>query len=273
MNKLGICLSGGGARGGYQIGALNALDELGILAHVKAYSGTSIGAANAAVVASNSLKEAENIWQNMPENNIPKNKKHAKAKLKIPNIDQGYYSMEIFEKIIRKAVNYDNFKDKEVFVTVSLGGEEGKGFLELLKSSYAHYIKKDPQVKYIPLHDCERRLIHPAIVASCAIPIVFSPVLINDVKCYDGGVFDRVPITPLVEAGCDTIIVIHLHKVKHFDLSRFDSSITFHELGHKGKQLGRILKFSEAQTKRLIQLGYDETMAYFKDVSFENSLL
>jgi NTE family protein len=37
-------LSGGGARGAYQIGALKALQELGILDKATAFSGASIGA-------------------------------------------------------------------------------------------------------------------------------------------------------------------------------------------------------------------------------------
>ena len=47
MAKLGICLSGGGARGAYQIGALIALRDLGIFSDAIAFSGSSIGSINA----------------------------------------------------------------------------------------------------------------------------------------------------------------------------------------------------------------------------------
>lgn len=67
MNKLGICLSGGGARGAYQIGALKALEELGILQKASAFSGASIGAVNVTFAAIGSLDLAMDIWFNVPE--------------------------------------------------------------------------------------------------------------------------------------------------------------------------------------------------------------
>lgn len=262
--KLGVCLSGGGARGGYQIGALKALDEIGILNKVDAFSGTSIGAANAAVVASKGLKAAEDVWLNMPKNNMPRNKVNGKSRVGLPNVDQGYFSMEVFEKVLLDAVDYAALAKREVYVTVSQGGHSDKGLFELVKSSYNHYFKKDLQVQYMDLKELDEYLVHRSIMASCAIPVVFSPVKIGGTKYYDGGVFDRVPITPLIDAGCDEIIIIDLHRYP-VDLEPFSDSIVFHELKHTKKALGKVLKFSDTQTRRLIELGYKETMDYFKN--------
>jgi len=49
-NKLGIVLSGGGAKGAYEVGFLKYLAEEGIQAD--AIAGTSIGALNGAIYAS-----------------------------------------------------------------------------------------------------------------------------------------------------------------------------------------------------------------------------
>jgi len=68
--KLGLCLSGGGARGAYQIGALMALKEAGIYDKIEMISGTSIGAANAALIACNSLETVKNIWFDIPDETI-----------------------------------------------------------------------------------------------------------------------------------------------------------------------------------------------------------
>ena len=48
---IGLVLSGGGAKGAYQAGVWKALYEAGVAARVKAISGTSIGAINAAAFA------------------------------------------------------------------------------------------------------------------------------------------------------------------------------------------------------------------------------
>ena len=51
MPKLGLVLSGGGAKGAYQVGVMKALVELGIT-QIDGIAGASIGALNGAVLAS-----------------------------------------------------------------------------------------------------------------------------------------------------------------------------------------------------------------------------
>jgi len=59
----GLVLAGGGAKGAYQIGAWQALREQGIKFDV--ISGTSIGALNAALVASGDLDKARTFWKSL----------------------------------------------------------------------------------------------------------------------------------------------------------------------------------------------------------------
>ena len=58
--KRALVLSGGGSRGAYEIGAWQALAELGVRLH--AVYGTSIGAINAALVAQGDLDLAKELW-------------------------------------------------------------------------------------------------------------------------------------------------------------------------------------------------------------------
>ena len=60
--SVGLCLSGGGARGAYEIGVWKALDEAKITNRIYAISGTSVGALNGALMASVSQAEAEKLW-------------------------------------------------------------------------------------------------------------------------------------------------------------------------------------------------------------------
>jgi len=263
--KMGVCLTGGGARGGYQIGALKALDELGILKKVVAFSGTSIGAANAAVVASRGVDKAYDIWLNLPKDNIPRKSKDNIFKFELGN---GLYSMEIFEDVMVSAVDYDELRKKEVYVTISEGGDAKDGLLELLKLSFDYYVHNETHAQYLPLHELSNEKIHKGIVASCSVPIIFSPVTIDEKKYYDGGVFDNTPIKPLVENGCEEIIVVHLHKNRSQVKKEEFPGIVFHEIRHKSwRELGRILKFSKKQTKQLYEYGYQDTLAYFNCIS------
>ncbi len=268
--KIGVSLTGGGARGGYQIGALKALRDLGILEKVQCYAGTSIGAANVAVAASRGVEAAEAVWRNLPEDNIPKKDKvsdtRPRFKINLPDLKEGMYSMDVFERVMSESIDYDAMKTKEVYVTVSRGGQSDQSFLSIFRSTYSHYVRRDSQVDYMPLHKLSSKMIIQSVVASCSVPVFFSPVTINDTQFYDGGVFDNVPVTPLVEAGCDEIIIIYLHRNgKRFtNPSKIFENVKFHEIKHTGRNLGRVLKFSKEQTDRLIALGYEETMHYFE---------
>ncbi len=269
--KLGICFSGGGARGGYQIGAMQALDELGIFKDIKAYAGTSIGAANAIVIASRGIKAAEDVWYSLPdENTLSRNEGAERTKTGwVPDIEQGIYSMDVFENIMFQTIDFEELKKQEVYITISQAGPAKGKFTDIFKATYSHYIKKDSQVRYMAAHKLPFDMVKQTVVASCSIPIFFSPVTIDDNKCYDGGMYDNVPVTPLIKAGCDVIIVVHLHRGrgKITKEKKDHPDITFHEIRHTGLKMGKILKFSKEQTERLMRLGYGETKAYFNELT------
>ena len=62
--KIGLVLSGGGAKGAYEVGCWKAFEEYGVAENVKAMSGTSVGSLNAALFACNSASIAEYLWKN-----------------------------------------------------------------------------------------------------------------------------------------------------------------------------------------------------------------
>lgn len=264
--KLGLCFTGGGARGAYQIGASQALFELGLLNQVKAYSGTSIGAANVAVLASSSVEKTREIWFNIPEDALVREESfiHRLTKEKLKLIEHGIYKMDTFENILMSDIDYNILKEKEVYVTVSEGGEDGTGIFELVKSTYNHYIKKDKKVLYLPLKELTKTECHKAVVASCSIPIIFPAVSSSNKMYYDGGVFDNIPVRPLIDAGCDEIIVVHLNRTIFFKKEKYPE-IVFHEIKHKGS-LGGILNFNNEHSKKLYDYGYQDTMNYFNSI-------
>ncbi|MFW6285455.1 MAG: patatin-like phospholipase family protein [Bacillota bacterium] len=272
-NKLGLCMTGGGSRGAYQIGAAKALHDLGIFSQIKAFSGTSIGAANAAILATRSIEKAKDVWFTIPQKNIPRNTHQTASKgetrRRLLEIDRGIYSMDAFEDILIKAIDFEKLKSQEVYATVSRGGKKEEGLLELVKASYRHYIQKESEAVYLPLHGLSKKQVLKSIIASCSIPILFSPVTLDDFKYYDGGVFDNVPIKPLVDAGCDEIIILHLHKHYFYDPYEVAPDVKFHEVKHRG-YLGGVLNFDYDHIMDLYKWGYEDCMAYFKNLAEES---
>ena len=62
-SQTALVLGGGGAKGAYEIGAIEALAELGIQAG--SVYGTSIGALNAAMLAQGDLDAAVSLWETL----------------------------------------------------------------------------------------------------------------------------------------------------------------------------------------------------------------
>jgi len=265
MNKLGICLSGGGARGAYQIGALQALKELGILDRTVAFSGASIGAVNATFVTTDAMDIAKELWFNVPENPLGDSPSIVNTlrdqKLKV--IDSGLFSIKKLNQLLEENIDFDLLKTKDIFIAVADTGDAEKGIIDLLRSTIAHYIQKDSKIQYIPLKGLNKELQIDTMVASCSIPVVFPPIVSNNRKYRDGGYFDNTPIKPLIDFGCDEIICITISTLSSIRSTRQKyKNIKIHEI-KATRKLGKVLDFSSDHSKKSYEYGYRDTMSYF----------
>ena len=66
--EYGLALEGGGAKGAYQIGAWQALEEAGV--KIRGVSGTSVGALNGALICQGDLETAKMLWANISYSKI-----------------------------------------------------------------------------------------------------------------------------------------------------------------------------------------------------------
>lgn len=71
MEKLGLVLCGDGARGAFEVGVWEKLDELGINKKITEFSGTSIGAENTALFLSNTTnQQKEKMWKSFEQKDM-----------------------------------------------------------------------------------------------------------------------------------------------------------------------------------------------------------
>ena len=69
--KLGLCISGGGAKGSYESGVIKALYDRGIN-KFDAISGTSIGAVIGYFILTGNVEKLEDVWTNVEQTSINK---------------------------------------------------------------------------------------------------------------------------------------------------------------------------------------------------------
>jgi NTE family protein len=270
MKKLGIALAGGGARGAYQIGAWRALKEANLDTKIQAYSGASVGSLNAVLFAMGDYDKAYETWMSLDKKslfNIEKNIYKRIFKEKLSFLNRGVYNTKRLEKIMHQTIDFDLIKDKEVFVATTHLGDEKSTFFDLLRTNYKHFFKSEQQIEYIELPKMDLEDQMKTLLASCAIPVAFKPIQIGSETYYDGGLLDNTPYQPLIDAGCDTIIVIDLFTFSPMRIKKVEGVNLY--TCYPKKSLRGILDFSHKHILRRFSLGYHDMKQLLEKIKDE----
>ncbi|MDZ7807394.1 MAG: patatin-like phospholipase family protein [Gracilimonas sp.] len=202
--KIGLALSGGGAKGFAHIGVLKVLEEAGI--KVDMITGTSMGAMVGGLYAIGyNTDELENLALNTDWNELFNETR--------PRKYQSIFQKQSNERLII-TVPYDGWS-----VTLPRGLVQGQKISLLLNQLTLPY-HEVTNFRELPipfacvvtnLETGEGVLIDSgylpeAIRASSAIPSVFKPVSMNDSLYIDGGVIRNIPATDARKLGADFVI-------------------------------------------------------------------
>jgi NTE family protein len=195
-------LSGGGARGALQVGAVRALLEAGILPDV--LIGTSIGAWNAAVLARFPFEEAlERMAEAWRQSQPAQVLLGRESRLTMPP-PQALNGVLILSAIRRVTQGYP-----------SLYSDTGQRRLiaDLLDDVTFEELRLPLRVVASDLVYARHKifdsgLLAPAVLASSAIPGIFPPVQIGESVYVDGGALDNMNLELALKLGARRIILL-----------------------------------------------------------------
>ena len=261
FKKLGIALSGGGGKGAYQIGVWNALRDFSLDTQIAAISGASVGGLNGALMAQGKYDKAESMWLNIETHDMLTLQDSDWIASKLVTLGaMGAISPQLLGLIKTKGL----FKQDGLQSMIDQGLDA-----ELLASSstpltVALHHAGDNRVTYQPIR--EARIANNALLATAALPMIFDEVQIDGATYSDGGFYwglphknvDNTPIKPLIEAGCDTIIVVCLSQddlaitPRMFPGVRIIPIVPSHSLGG----LTATIDFSNKGAERRMEQGY-----------------
>lgn len=178
MNKIGLVLSGGGARGFAHLGFLKALEEFGV--EVSAISGVSAGGLVGALYAQG--LSPEQILE-VGKNNL--NFGFTALLLR----RRRFLSLEFAKKILIEHIPHNSFEQLKIpfFVNAT----------DFIHNKSVFFSKG---------------ILIPRLIASASVPVIFSPVEMETKKYVDGGLLDNFPVEPLITI-CDKIIGCHVNKL------------------------------------------------------------
>ena len=202
--KVGLVLSGGGAKGLAHIGALKVIEETGV--RIDYIGGTSMGAIIGALYASGySANQLDSIFRQtdfstLIQDDIPRSAKtfyekqeaekyalvlpFERFKIGFPSgLSKGQNVYNLLSKLTSHVSNISNFSELPIpFFCVATNVENGQ---EVILDH-----------GYLPR----------AVTASGALPSLFSPVMIDNKVLIDGGVVNNYPVGEVRSKGMDIII-------------------------------------------------------------------
>lgn len=231
--KVGLVLSGGGAKGAVHIGVIKALEENDI--PIDYISGTSIGAIIGGLYAIGYtpdemlellMSEDFYYWQT----GRVQDKYQFYFRKRDPQPDFIRFNIPL----------NDSLKLRDAFIPASLINpiQMNQAFVELFApaTAKAHSDFDNLFVPFLCVASdiynkraiiCREGDLGDAIRGSMTFPFAFKPIVIDSIPVYDGGIYDNFPVTPMKEAfDPDFIIGVTLNsdkKKKPQELSMYEN--------------------------------------------------
>ena len=245
--KVGLALSGGGARGLAHAGAIKAMLEVGLKPDIVAgvSAGSIVAVMYAAGIAPDDMLEmfGELKFNDLCELGMPKD---------------GFFSLDRFRAFLRRVIPYERIEDLPMPVVVGATNfDEGKKVV------------------------FEKGVIADCVAASCCIPIMFKPIVIGGERYVDGGVIANLPAWTIRDRF-KFLMGVNCSPVSHGRFkgtSIVDVAMRSYELMAKNNavhdmelcdilirtdEIAKYKVFDLKGIKRVFDSGYEDTMAFFR---------
>ena len=250
-SETALVLGGGGAKGAYEIGVMEALEHLGI--RVLSVYGTSIGALNAALYAQGDLALALSVWDSIRLSDVVTPESIALAEEAEGLFDRPEKMLDFitrnaqkkgvdttpFSSMLRRCISEDALRKSGV--------------------RFGLVATRFPSMSIVEkrLEDMAPGTLHDWLMASCACYPALPMHAIGDQRYIDGGYCDNVPVDMAIQSGAKQIIAVDIGRHRaHAQYAR-RPNITYIRAAHP---LGGLLAFNPEISRRNRTLGYNDAM-------------
>ena len=194
--------SGGATKGVAHIGAIKAMEELGLRPDI--FVGASAGAIAGAflsqgVTAEDMIDWMRPFWRRHDPKAALKGRYFAglptREQLRSPGwLSSGLLSIDRFERFLARRLPVNDFRKLDRPLMVTAADIDGRGRV-VFGQGYR-----------------ERVPISQAVAASCCVPLLFRPYKIGDRYYIDGEVVRTLSIDLAVEAGADVVVISNVYR-------------------------------------------------------------
>lgn len=256
--KRAVVFSGGGAKGGYQIGAWKALHEIGFAPSI--VTGTSVGALNGALMAQGKYEDALSVWENLRINLVFSQFVEDTQAQNLP-------PEALFKRLAKEVLRH--------------GGADYTPLQELVKSMMdEEALRRSPirfglvTTRFSPMRavelfieDIPQGEAADYVLASAACFPFMKSYQIGNVKFVDGGYTDNMPVQMAVKAGATEIAVVDISSGHSHQPSLRDDQALIHYIHNKrpfnNGQRGAMFLFDQEVSRQNMRQGYLDTCKCF----------
>ncbi|MDD4849353.1 MAG: patatin-like phospholipase family protein [Gemmiger sp.] len=242
--KRGLVFAGGGAKGSYQVGVYQALQELGWAPDI--ITGASVGCLNAALLAMGKAEEAATLWKTLDAHGVlelPPDKSSAELQeFLLELLKNGGLDLEPLGETIDRYLDEDALRAGNV-----------RYGLVLTEMNSMRSIHKT--LEEIP----QGRLKEYMLASSACFPAL-RPREIDGVKYIDGGWRDNMPLDLAKTMGATELLGVDVGGVGY---TRPNTTGLPTKILRSHWDLGPLFEFDGTRAERNMGIGYLDTMRLF----------
>ncbi len=255
MKPFGLVLAGGGGKGAYQIGAWQAMREIGV--RFEAIAGVSIGAVNGALIAADDFKAASELWNNI---SLDKGVNFSEP---LPD-PENLFSTKNWGVLFKEVVRNGGFDASPVKDFISKYIDEKK--VRAIKIPFGLVTVQMTQgvtAREIFLDEIPEGQLIDYLLASSNIPLA-NNIGPEGEKFLDGGVYDNTPVAMLKKHGFNRLVVVDISTIKgvNHSLDFLNSNIVYIR-PYNIDDLGASFDFDSEIVKMRMQMGYYDAKKAF----------
>ena len=255
--KIGLVLSGGGAKGAYEAGVWAGLCELGITGSIDGIIGSSVGALNAVLFDTCDPSTSEQIWMSLKKSDLLfLDKARVLAALTAFNPVFSVLSASFWGIVLS-----GGFSQKRLEALISDNVDFGRG----KRSLYAvcTHATDFSLSEVFCLNDYTPEVRKEIVLASSALPLIYRGVFganVNGAGYLDGGISDNTPRMKLRAQGWRQTITVWLtNKPDRVERSD-DRNIDIVPSGEIGNFLTGTIRVSKKKLRADYELGKQDTL-------------
>jgi hypothetical protein len=247
MGKKAVVLGGGGAKGAYEIGVMEALIELRF--DYQIVTGTSVGSLNGALFAQKDLKLAKKMWLDIDTTRV----------LDIDDLSPEEINYKELGKLLveKKGLSYRNL---EKLLTEVISEEKIRAAGVDFGLVTVRYPLMQPVQLFVDQIE-EGKLIDYLLASAACFPAMKKHEIDGE-KYIDGGYYDNLPIDLAIARGAREIVAVDLEAVGVMRKEKRRPDVSVITVKSEWP-LGPMLIFDREQAKRNMKQGYADTLKAF----------